>query len=121
MSYQGYWTVSEGPAIRTQTCRECRGTIHKDEPVKVRDGRKIRLFYHMQCFSGDADPRTQGGSSYHDQRFADCNFAAKAPPVKGRGKWSVDSYGYNPSLVFAGSRNSIAALGKAAKSADNGS
>ena len=30
----------------------------------VRDGRKLRFHYHAACFSGDADPRTQAGSSY---------------------------------------------------------
>ncbi|TPX60788.1 hypothetical protein PhCBS80983_g01503 [Powellomyces hirtus] len=95
-----YWTVSEGKAIKTQTCRECRGTIHKDEDVKVRDGRKIRLFYHPTCFSGSADPRTQARSSFHDPRYASAHLSTAAPPVKGHGKWSVEQYGYSPAVGF---------------------
>jgi hypothetical protein len=55
-----YWTISHGYACRNgYSCRECKQAIYKNEPVIVRDGRKIRLFYHIDCFSGDADPRTQ--------------------------------------------------------------
>ncbi|KNC99100.1 uncharacterized protein SPPG_06044 [Spizellomyces punctatus DAOM BR117] len=118
MSYQEYWTVSEGPAIRTQTCRECRRTIYKDEHVKVRDGRKIRLFYHPECFSGDADPRTQAGSSYHDPRYSTARLAPTAPPVKGHGKWSVNQYGYSPSLSYGYGQRSTSARANAAKAAD---
>lgn len=42
-----YWTISHGQSIRTWSCRECRQPIYKDEPMVVRDGRKIRLFYHV--------------------------------------------------------------------------
>ncbi len=34
------------------TCRECRQAIYKGEPVVSRDGRKIRMMYHADCFSG---------------------------------------------------------------------
>ena len=53
-----YWTVSSGVANRTFTCRECKKTINKGQSLIARDGRKIRLVYHIDCFSGDADPRT---------------------------------------------------------------
>jgi len=47
-----YWTVSTGPAVRLFTCRECKDIIYKGAPMVCRDGRKTRLHYHAQCFSG---------------------------------------------------------------------
>uniref|UniRef100_A0A0G4GTW4 PARP-type domain-containing protein n=1 Tax=Chromera velia CCMP2878 TaxID=1169474 RepID=A0A0G4GTW4_9ALVE len=87
-----YWTVSQGVAVRNgHMCRECKSYIFKGSSVIVRDGRKIRLFYHPQCFSGEADPRTQTHSSF--QKFKGVT-SEKAPLEKGRGKWST-TYGYN--------------------------
>ncbi|KAJ4460407.1 hypothetical protein PAPYR_3437 [Paratrimastix pyriformis] len=68
------------------------GLSAEGERIIVRDGRKIRLFYHERCFSGTADPRTQQHSSYHEGKFTNIN--PEAPRVKGQGKWSVSSYGY---------------------------
>ncbi|KAI9000067.1 hypothetical protein BC832DRAFT_563414 [Gaertneriomyces semiglobifer] len=96
MSQQPYWTLSQGPATRPQTCRECKRLIPTNAPLVARDGRKIRLFYHPECFSGDADPRTQPRSSASDLRYKGV-VGSKAPEKKGAGKWSVESYGYNPS------------------------
>ncbi|KAI8815927.1 uncharacterized protein EV422DRAFT_510171 [Fimicolochytrium jonesii] len=100
-----YWTVSGGKAVRPQTCRSCKRTIYKNEEMMVRDGRKIRLFYHSACFEGDNDPRTQSNSSFFDSRYTaaatQAAFAPHAPTEKGHGKWSVDSYGYNPNYTFA--------------------
>jgi hypothetical protein len=89
----------------------------------VRDGRKLRFFYHLYCFTGDADPRTQNGSSfeekqeYHKQTAPNVSslsegprgcvdadgrplgrkvFKETAPSVLGAGKWSVSQRGYNP-------------------------
>ncbi|KAK5673343.1 hypothetical protein QVD99_000794 [Batrachochytrium dendrobatidis] len=93
---QQYWTVSEGNSVRRWTCRECRKDIHIGDHIIVRDGRKIRLAYHPECFSGDADPRTQKSSSYYDPRWPDTCFRDHAPEFKGHGKWSVISYGYQP-------------------------
>jgi len=56
------------------------------EPMVVRDGRKIRLFYHEHCFSGTADPRTQVHSSFNQGKFTNIN--PVAPRVKGYGKWA---------------------------------
>ena len=88
-----YWTVSSSIAARTLSCRECKGVIYKGQPYVARDGRKIRLVsrhlhaqhthtcthvepfscttqcYHRDCFSGDADPRTQSASSYHKSAY----------------------------------------------------
>ncbi|KAJ3098840.1 hypothetical protein HDU97_003703 [Phlyctochytrium planicorne] len=87
-----YWTVSHGKANRTGfSCRECKKVIIKDTPISVRDGRKMRFFYHRECFSEDSDPRTQSNSS--KDRFGEV-IGDKAPDVKGRGKWSVGVYGY---------------------------
>ncbi|EDV25872.1 hypothetical protein TrispH2_004702 [Trichoplax sp. H2] len=93
-----YWTVSYGVACRTGfSCRECKKVINKNEPIAVRDGRKMRFFYHRQCFSGSGDPRTQSGSTFNQGRLPSNSFQGKAPERKGQGKWSVSSYGYNPS------------------------
>ena len=95
-----YWTVSFGPAVRMGwTCRECKRAIQKGEQIACRDGRKIRLYYHQGCFSGDADPRTQVSSSFNDPRFPSVAFQSEAPAVKGRGKWSTSAYGYMPSVT----------------------
>ena len=98
-----YWTVSSGPAIRTFSCRECKGIIYKGQEMKVRDGRKIRLFYHEDCYSGSADPRTQQHSSFYDARYDHC-ISQTAPPIKGYGKWSVQQYGYNPHITWGFAR-----------------
>ena len=50
---EAYWTVSSGKAERTgYSCRECKKVICKGELVKVREGRKMRFYYHDACFSG---------------------------------------------------------------------
>ena len=93
-----YWTVSKGPANRIFNCRECKGIIYKNAPMVCRDGRKLRLYYHEECFSGEADPRTQANSSYNkpDKKFS-AVISPTAPARKGTGKWST-SYGYQPNL-----------------------
>jgi hypothetical protein len=88
-----YWTISRGHANRTGfSCRQCKIVINQNEPVVVRDGRKMRFFYHEECFSGNADPRSQDGSSYGQYRGI---ISEQAPEVKGYGKWAVLEYGYN--------------------------
>lgn len=88
----------------------------------VRDGRKLRFFYHLECFTGDADPRSQSNSSYMETKLyhketapnissltgpkacvdADGRplgrvvFKPEAPSTLGKGKWSVQSRGYHP-------------------------
>ena len=89
-----YWTVSYGTACRMGwSCRSCKRGIMKGEKIAVRDGRKLRLTYHLNCFSGDSDPRTQKGSSYNEGRQTFTQ--QEAPKDKGYGKWSVNSYGYH--------------------------
>jgi hypothetical protein len=61
-------------------------------PFVCRDGRKIRLHYHVECFSGSSDPRSQPNSSFSDCRFAGV-ITNVAPLEKGKGKWSVSKYG----------------------------
>lgn len=91
-----YWTVSYGNACRNGfSCRECRALIPLNAPVAIRDGRKMRLFYHLDCFTHDSDPRTQNNSSFQRPEFGK-SFQAEAPAVKGKGKWSVSFYGYSP-------------------------
>ena len=65
-----YWTVSYGEANRMGwSCRSCKKAIMKGEKIAVRDGRKIRLNYHVNCFSGESDPRTQKGSTANKGKF----------------------------------------------------
>jgi hypothetical protein len=100
MSSESYWTITHGHANRTGwSCRECHSVIYQGEPIVTRDGRKLRLMYHEQCYSGSSDPRTQTGSSYHDQKWVNAqSIQQKAPPVKGYGKWSCSEYGYKGDL-----------------------
>lgn len=91
-----YWTVSFGVCTRLGlTCRECRAPLFKGQRIAARDGRKIRLTYHDECFSGDADPRTQLNASSAEGRLPQACFTQQAPAHKGRGKWST-SYGLVP-------------------------
>ncbi|KAI9334880.1 hypothetical protein BDR26DRAFT_546241 [Obelidium mucronatum] len=93
-----YWTISKGAAIRTGfSCRECKVVINQG--VTVRDGRKMRFFYHTYCYTGNADPRTQPNSSFHNDRFKNA-IQREAPIWKGAGKWSVAQYGYNPNAAW---------------------
>ncbi|OMJ81353.1 hypothetical protein SteCoe_18207 [Stentor coeruleus] len=78
-----YWTIGYGVQQRFgHNCRECHMPIEKGDKVVYRDGRRIRLFYHNECFSGTADPRTQSGSSYNEGRMPKSCFSSKAPPTK---------------------------------------
>ena len=91
-----YWTVSEGLAVRNgNKCRECKEYINIKEPIVIRDGRKIRLFYHSKCFSGTADPRSQPNGAFSQDKFGGV-LSPSAPKEKGHGKWSCRSYGYTP-------------------------
>ncbi len=92
---EAYWTISKGVAPRAGwTCRECKRGIGMGESYVSRDGRKLRFYYHISCFSGEADPRTQPTShSYATTKFG-AAVSAAAPVVKGKGKWST-SYGSN--------------------------
>ncbi len=101
----------------------------------VRDGRKLRFFYHEDCFTGDADPRTQVSSSfdtevhYHNKTAPKISslegprachdadgrqlgrevFKDRAPKTVGKGKFTVSSRGYQPTpeaLATIGSASS---------------
>jgi len=124
---EAYWELSgPSPINRTVTCRACKKTIMRGESVMVRDGRKLRFHYHTDCFSGDADPRTQRNSSftrrsdYHAKTAPKLSslegpractdadgrklgrevFKAEAPASVGVGKWNSGplgvSRGYRP-------------------------
>lgn len=122
-SGEAYWELSGPlPCNRIATCRACRKTIPKNAMVMVRDGRKLRFFYHAECFTGDADPRSQQNSSYyqfkeyHEKTAPNLSslegpractdadgrvltrrvFHPEAPSSVGHGKWSVTARGYNP-------------------------
>jgi hypothetical protein len=52
---EAYWELSGPlPINRMTTCRACKESILKNTPVMIRDGRKLRFFYHAVCFTGDA-------------------------------------------------------------------
>ena len=77
-----YWVASHTVATRTGwCCRECKPVITKGEPIVVRDGRRIRFFYHERCFSGIADPRSQPHSSFASGRW---DLPDTAPPWRPR-------------------------------------
>ena len=69
---EAYWALT-GPAVtnRIQSCSACRGIIFQGSRVLVREGRKLRFFYHEACFTGGADPRTQRGSSFERPDYHD--------------------------------------------------
>lgn len=93
MSFDSYWTVSYGIACRNGwSCRECKQAIVINSPLVCRDGRRTRLYYHPDCFSGVEDPRSQTHSSAQDDRFKNV-ISKTAPMEKGRGKWSTGCYG----------------------------
>ena len=78
-----YWTIGYTTQFRYgHNCRECHSAIDKGEDIVYRDGRRIRLMYHLKCFSGTADPRTQAGSSYNEGRMPKSCFSSKAPATK---------------------------------------
>ena len=64
----GYWDYREREATSRDlghSCRECKLAFsHIGEPIAVRRGARIEMRYHVACFSGAADPRSQNGSSY---------------------------------------------------------
>lgn len=133
---EAYWELSGPlPSVRTVSCRACKQTVMKGESVMVRDGRKLRFFYHTKCFTGDADPRTQEGGAYQSRPDYKLKTAPnvsslegpravkdpdgrtlgreiykdKAPSVVGHGKWSVNSRGYQPNAsALAASATSCA-------------
>jgi hypothetical protein len=52
---EAYWELSGPlPINRMTTCRACKKSILKNAEVMIRDGRKLRFFYHAECFTGDA-------------------------------------------------------------------
>ena len=78
-----YWTIGYTIMQRYgHNCRECHQAITKGEKIIYRDGRRIRLMYHVNCFSGTADPRTQSGSSFNEGRMPKSCFSSKAPATK---------------------------------------
>lgn len=126
-SSEAYWELSgPTPANRLLNCRACKKSVYKGSSVMCREGRKLRFFYHTECFSGDADPRTQKQSSFNSDRLADYHtqtapnisslsedpkkaakdssgrtlsrivFKKEAPTELGVGKWSVKQRGYAP-------------------------
>lgn len=126
-SGEAYWELSGPlPINRIATCRACKKSIPKNCLVMVRDGRKLRFFYHLECFTGDADPRTQENGSFFERSDYHTATAPKisslegpkactdpdgrplgrkvfkeaAPSVLGHGKWSVSSRGYQPKTSY---------------------
>lgn len=125
---EAYWELSGPlPANRMLNCRVCNKPIYKGSTIMCREGRKLRFFYHNECFTGEADPRTQTGSSFNEARNAVMHtktapnisslegprackdsdgrvlsrvvFKPESPTVLGAGKWTVKERGYKPKGV----------------------
>lgn len=64
-----YWAIgTRGAQARDlgHRCKQCTLPFSKvGETIVLRRGGRIELRYHEACFSGEADPRTQTGSSFH--------------------------------------------------------
>eukprot|EP00954_Amorphochlora_amoebiformis_P021072 1343963-Amorphochlora_amoeboformis.AAC.2 len=54
------------------------------EAICIRRGGRIELRYHLSCFSGMADPRTQANSSAHSGKWAKTVAKTRAPNGKYR-------------------------------------
>eukprot|EP00501_MAST-03F_sp_TOSAG23-6_P001718 GSMAST32.ASY1.ANO1.1792.1 assembled CDS len=93
----GYWELSGPMPINrsSSSCRACKKVIYKNSMVMVRDGRKMRFFYHQECFRGDADPRTQSGEGINSLEKNLKVFQPEPPDDVGHGKWST-TRGYQP-------------------------
>eukprot|EP01063_Lacrimia_lanifica_P025520 TRINITY_DN3334_c0_g1_i1.p5 TRINITY_DN3334_c0_g1~~TRINITY_DN3334_c0_g1_i1.p5 ORF type:complete len:109 (+),score=22.33 TRINITY_DN3334_c0_g1_i1:1139-1465(+) len=78
----GYWSYAYRTVERKDIghkCKECKAPFGKlGEPMAVRRGGRIELKYHQACFSGEADPRSQNGSSYASGRW-DKRLSHEAP------------------------------------------
>lgn len=52
-------------------CKECKKAFTKlSEQIAIRRGGRIELRYHTECFSGQADPRTQKSSTFNTSKWA---------------------------------------------------
>eukprot|EP00727_Mastigamoeba_balamuthi_P003758 m51a1_g1338 hypothetical protein (87) ;mRNA; r:319192-319556 len=79
-----YWRVEERTADSARNmCRECRKYILKGERYILRQGKRIWLCYHIGCYSGATDPRTQDQSSYRTAGLPVCD----APPPRRHKKY----------------------------------
>jgi hypothetical protein len=64
-----YWAVQSRSAEKRDvghSCRECKKAFSLAETLTIRRGGRLELRYHAACFSGEADPRTQSGSSFNN-------------------------------------------------------
>eukprot|EP00906_Rhabdomonas_costata_P010114 RCo014212 len=66
-----YWDFIHRPVEPRDlghTCKQCKRPFRSvGETIAVRRGGRIELRYHMECFSGHADPRSQSQSSATDR------------------------------------------------------
>ncbi|KNC53989.1 uncharacterized protein AMSG_09639 [Thecamonas trahens ATCC 50062] len=83
-----YWRIERGRVAEgtRHLCRECKAYITKGSKYIIRHGARIQLRYHQECFSGDADPRSQAGSSYATDKKR-LNIAQAPPADPGKGKF----------------------------------
>jgi len=69
----------------------------------IRDGFKLHLMYHERCYSDVSNPRTQAGSSYHNEKWPNARSIHEKvlSPIKRYGKWSCSEYAYKVDLYAA--------------------
>jgi hypothetical protein len=99
-----YWTRMHTHANRTGwSCSDCHIVIYQGEPITIRDGRKLRLMYHENCYSDVSNPRTQAGSSYHEEKWSNARSIQEKvlSTIKRYGKWSCREYAYKVDLYAA--------------------
>eukprot|EP00891_Asterochloris_glomerata_P008482 jgi/Astpho2/8482/fgenesh1_pg.00125_%23_5_t len=80
----------QGNATRTgYSCRrECRNVILKGESVVVRDGRKMRFFYHADCFSDQPVSNPSGAHCLGCFNSYPLKTPTPAPPIRWSKGWT---------------------------------
>jgi hypothetical protein len=80
----GYWQFVHRLTTRNDlghVCRECRQPFTRlGEELAERRGARLALRYHLGCFSGLADPRSQPRCPYREGKWAGSGvLSARAP------------------------------------------
>ncbi|CAM9439576.1 unnamed protein product [Chrysoparadoxa australica] len=79
-----YWDSRPRPMLVKDLghhCRECRQpfTSLKEGDIMVRRGGRIELRYHLKCFSGENDPRSQHRGTAQEGQWVSLLKGTKAP------------------------------------------
>ena len=88
---EAYWELSgPTPINRTVTCRACKKTIMRASPSWCATGGSSASTITHECFSGDADPRTQQNSSFSSRSDYHAKTAPKLSSLEGPGCTDAD-------------------------------